>query len=178
MNIKIEEIVEGGVFIALATVLSLITIYKMPQGGSITAASMAPIIIYSIRWGVKKGLIAGAIYGLIQFFISPYFLSPMQFLLDYIIAYSLLGIAGLGKRNDFELMNVLPAAGLAMVARALSHILAGVFFFAEYAGDQNPWIYSSIYNFSYMIPELIITTIIISLLNKPLINIFKRSKIS
>ena len=73
MNIKIEEIVEGGVFIALATVLSLITIYKMPQGGSITAASMAPIIIYSIRWGVKKGLIAGAIYGLIQFFISPYF---------------------------------------------------------------------------------------------------------
>lgn len=178
MNIKIEEIVEGGIFIALATVLSFITIYKMPQGGSITAASMAPIIIYSIRWGVKKGLIAGAIYGLIQFFISPYFLSPMQFLLDYIIAYGMLGIAGIGKRNDFNLKNVLPAAGLAMAARALSHILAGVFFFAEYAGNQNPWVYSAIYNFSYMIPELIITTIIISLLNKPLKNILNRSKIS
>lgn len=173
-RIQIRSITEGSLAVALATVLSLIVVYKMPQGGSITAGSMVPIIFYSLRWGAKKGILAGGVFGLINFMISPYFYSPMQFLLDYILAYGLLGLAGIFSSKEFSIKNVILGSSLGILARAISHILAGVFFFAEYAGDMNPWVYSGIYNASYLVPELIISIIVISILYKPLTNILSK----
>lgn len=173
-RIQIRSITEGSLAVALATVLSLIVVYKMPQGGSITAGSMVPIIFYSLRWGAKKGILAGGVFGLINFMISPYFYSPMQFLLDYILAYGLLGLAGIFSSKEFSIKNVILGSSLGILARAISHILAGVFFFSEYAGDMNPWVYSGIYNASYLVPELIISIIVISILYKPLTNILSK----
>lgn len=173
-RIQIRSITEGSLAVALATVLSLIVVYKMPQGGSITAGSMVPIIFYSLRWGAKKGILAGGVFGLINFMISPYFYSPIQFLLDYILAYGLLGLAGIFSSKEFSIKNVILGSSLGILARAISHILAGVFFFAEYAGDMNPWVYSGIYNASYLVPELIISIIVISILYKPLTNILSK----
>lgn len=173
-RIQIKSLTEGGLAVALATVLSLIVVYKMPQGGSITAGSMVPIIFYSLRWGAKKGVLVGGVFGLINFMISPYFYSPMQFLLDYILAYGFLGLAGIFSSKEFSIKNVILGSSLGILARAISHILAGVFFFAEYAGDMNPWVYSGIYNASYLVPELIISIIVISILYKPLTNILSK----
>ena len=98
----------------------------------------------------------------------------MQFLLDYILAYGLLGLAGIFSSKEFSIKNVILGSSLGILARAISHILAGVFFFAEYAGDMNPWVYSGIYNASYLVPELIISIIVISILYKPLTNILSK----
>lgn len=171
MDKKIKTLVEGGIAVALASVLSLIVVFKMPQGGSITAGSMSPIIFYSLRRGLKNGVLAGIVFGLVNFLISPYFFSPLQVILDYGLAYGALGLAGLGKSKDFRLMNVIIFSSLAIGARSMFHILAGVIFFSSYAGSMNPWLYSLIYNGSYLVPELVITTIIIRFLYKPLYNI-------
>lgn len=171
MDNKIKTLVEGGIAVALASVLSLIVIFKMPQGGSITAGSMSPIIFYSLRRGLKSGVLAGIVFGLVNFLISPYFFSPLQVILDYGLAYGALGLAGLGKSKDFSFINIMFFSSLAIGTRSIFHILAGVVFFSSYGGGMNPWLYSLIYNGSYLVPELIITSILIRFLYKPLYNI-------
>lgn len=170
---------EGGVMIALSILLSYIKIYQAPQGGSVTAGSMIPIMFFAMRWGVGPGMFVGAIYGILHFILKPYFYHPVQFLLDYPVPYGLLGLAGITPIVEAEDMEgkdyfkVVLAVLLAILGRMVSHLLSGVIFFAEYAGDQNPWIYSIIYNSQYLIPEFIISSIILVLLWKPLSRIKK-----
>lgn len=172
-KVNIRLLAEGGIMIALAMILSKIVVYEAPQGGSVTAGSMVPIMIFAIRWGVGPGLLVGSMYGLLHFIFKPYFLNLPQFLLDYIFAYGLLGLAGLAhsviheyKENNYLKVGI--SATIAIVGRMISHILSGVIFFAEYAGSQNPWIYSTIYNATYLIPELIISIAVLILIWKPL----------
>ena len=82
------------IFTALATALSTIVVYVMPQGGSITLASMVPIIWLALRRGPKVGLVTAVIYGFIQFTMLPYAIDPIQVLLDYPLAFGVLGLAG------------------------------------------------------------------------------------
>jgi len=170
---------EGGVMIALSVLLSYIIVYQAPQGGSVTAGSMIPIMFFAMRWGVGPGVFVGAIYGVLHFILKPYFYHPVQFLLDYPIAYGFLGMAGIAaikKTKDMDgkdYFKVVFAVLLAIFGRMISHLLSGVIFFAEYAGDQNPWIYSIIYNGQYLLPEFIISSIILVLLWKPLSRIEK-----
>lgn len=175
MNKKfsVRMIVEGGIMIALAMVLNQFKIYKAPQGGSVTAGSMVPIMLFAIRWGIGPGIGVGIVYGLLDFIMNPFFLNMPQFLLDYIIPYGALGFAGLasnmvkkGKENAY--LAVIISSTIAVLLRILSHVLSGVIFFSEYAGDQNPWIYSIIYNATYLIPELIISIVVLVLVWKPL----------
>ncbi|MDO5717493.1 MAG: energy-coupled thiamine transporter ThiT [Tissierellia bacterium] len=164
-NQKLLMLVEGGIMIALATVLSFIKLFKMPQGGSITAASMLPIMIFAMRWGVGRGLTVATLYGILQYILEPYFFSPMQVILDYPIAFGLLGLAGIAKGHlsspRTKIRWILPSCGLGMLGRTIAHVLSGVIFFYEYAGAKNPWLYSIEYNGSFMLVELIITSIII-----------------
>ena len=150
----------GAVCIALSSVLSMIKIWKMPQGGSITAASMLPLMLFSYVYGMGPGCLVGALYGVLQFIIEPYFLSLPQMLLDYPIAFGMMGLAGLFSKMDNENLGLTAGVVLASVGRFVAAVLSGVIFFAEYAGDQNPWVYSIVYNDSYMLPECIICVIL------------------
>ena len=150
----------GAVCIALSSVLSMIKIWKMPQGGSITAASMLPLMLFSYVYGMGPGCLVGALYGVLQFIIEPYFLSLPQMLLDYPIAFGMMGLAGLFSKMDDENLGLTVGVVLASVGRFVAAVLSGVIFFAEYAGDQNPWVYSIVYNGSYMLPECIICIIL------------------
>lgn len=167
MKMNVRALVEAGVMIALAYVLSLISIWKMPQGGSVTPGSMIPILIYAYRWGPKNGIFAGAVYGTIQFILGPkWSFHPISILFDYTIAFAWLGLAGaFGKSLVKGMMGVT----LAIALRFASHVISGVFVFASYAPEgMNPWIYSSIYNGSYLGVELIISIVVFALLYKPL----------
>lgn len=92
--------------------------------------------------------------------------------MDYILAYGALGLAGIVKDRGLGVFSILKASLLSMSMRTFFHVVAGVVFFSEYAGAQNPWIYSLIYNLSYMVPELAITVSFLIVSIKPLKNIF------
>ena len=143
------------VAIALATVLSYIKIYHLPQGGSITAGSMVPLLWISLRRGAKVGLFTSIVYGIVQLFVEPYIYHPAQVLLDYPIAFGALGLAGFF--TNYALIGV--AVGI--FGRFISHLLSGVIFFAEYTpAGMSPIVYSAIYNGSYLIGELIVSAVL------------------
>ena len=81
--------------IALAFILSYIKVFEMPQGGSVTLASMLPIMLFAAAYGVGPGMLVGAVYGLLQYIQGGWFVHPIQFLLDYPLAFAMIGLAGL-----------------------------------------------------------------------------------
>jgi thiamine transporter len=146
---------EIGIAIALSAVLSLVKVYKLPQGGSITAASMVPIFYVALRWGVQPGIVAGVLTGLVNYVIEPVFVHPLQFLLDYPLAFAALGLAGFFPHR--------PGLGVVVggLGRLIAHFLSGVVFFAQYAPEgMNPMVYSAIYNGSYMVPEIAVSVFV------------------
>ena len=151
----------------MSQILSYVKFFQMPQGGSVTAASMAPVIIFSLIWGGKYGLLACTTYGFLQFaFGGEATLSIWSILLDYILAFGLLGIAGFFNK---DLKSALFGTTLAMLLRYLCHFLSGWLIFYMYAPEgQAPWLYSLIYN-AFMIPEIIITLPIVAILYKRVI---------
>jgi thiamine transporter len=165
-----RTLVEGGIMIALAQVLSYVTIYTLPNGGSITAGSMVPILFFAIRWGIGPGLLAGSVFGLLQFLLGPkYSLNLLSILLDYVLAFGLLGLAGLGKKSY---AGVLFGVFLGIFGRFISSLLSGVIIWASYApATMNPWIYSILYNGSYLLPEMIISFIFVTILYRAFKNL-------
>ena len=169
---SIKMITEGGVLIALSVILSYIKVYTSPNGGSVTAGSMIPIMLFAIRWGMGPGVMVGATYGMIHFLLKPQFYHPIQFILDYPVAFGLLGLAGLGymgrNRGAKGYFNLILGIILAISGRMMAHVISGAVFFAEYAGDKNAWLYSIGYNATYLIPELIISVLILLFIWKPI----------
>lgn len=156
-----KVIAEIVVFVALATALSFIIIYTLPQGGAITAGSMVPILWLALRRGPKIGLFAGAVYGIIQLAVFPFIIDPIQGFMDYPLAFGVLGLAGFFRKQ--------PSIGvvIGITGRFLVHFISGVVYWAPiYAPELNPWVYSAIYNGSYLVPELIVSGFIIYLLQK------------
>lgn len=153
----------AAVCIAMSFALSYIKMWEMPQGGSITLASLLPLMIFSYMFGVKKGVFAGMIYGILQAIQDPWLIHPAQFLLDYPVAFAAIGLAGIFRSvKAFENKPQIAFALGGIVAsllRFLSHILSGVFAFSEYAGDQNPWIYSMGYN-SFVFIDIAIVIVV------------------
>lgn len=165
----------GGICLALAETLSLIKVFEWPQGGSITPASMLPIILFSLCFGPGWGIGVAFCYSLLQTFIGGYILSFPQVLLDYTVAFTVLGLAGLfaaKKSTRMEETNILRRLTLipvwrivvatftAIAIRLVSHFFAGIFFYAEYTPPgQTIWGYSLAYNAAFLIPEAIITVV-------------------
>ena len=148
-------------FVALAAALSYIKLFSLPQGGSVTAGSMVPILWLALRRGAKVGLFAAAVYGCVQLVVEPFIFHPAQVLLDYPIAFGMLGLAGFFQNRPFLGVN------LGIIGRFLAHFISGVVFFADYAPEgMHPVVYSAIYNGSYLLPELVISIYIIYLLQE------------
>lgn len=174
-----KMLVEAGVMIALAIILSRMQIYKAPNGGSVTAGSMIPIIIFSMRWGLGPGIVTGATFGLLKLMLGGWTYSPMQIILEYPIAFGCLGLAGifsnpLTQIKQINYLKVVLSVFFAIGGRFICHLLAGVIFFADTLPENiSPWISSAAYQSTYLVPEFIISAILLSLLWKPLNRIEK-----
>jgi len=155
-KISTRTLAVGAISIAVAYILSFITLYKMPYGGSVTPASMLPLIAFAWVFGAPAGIIAGIAYGLLQMTQGLYFMHPVQFLFDYILPFAMLGFAGFFKGK-----NLLLAILVAGTLRFLCHFLAGAVFWGMYAAEgQSPWMYSLLYNGTYMLPEIIVCMVV------------------
>ncbi|MBR2717776.1 MAG: energy-coupled thiamine transporter ThiT [Clostridia bacterium] len=156
-----QKLALGAVCIALSSVLSLVKVVEMPQGGSVTAASMLPIIIFAYAYGAGPGLTLGAVYGVLQFILKPYFYSLPQFLLDYPIAFGAIGLAGLFSKSKNTYVGLTLGSIAASLGRLIAAVASGVLFFAEYAPEgMSPIAYSLGYNASYMVPECIVCVVL------------------
>lgn len=170
---KTKILVEAAIMIALATVLCYIRIIKLPWGGSVTLLSMLPIIIFSIKHGVKNGMFASFVFSLIQFGqgvmdgLFAWGLTPAMLiaciLLDYIGAYSIIGVAGVFRNKGFA--GWVSGTILAVFLRYVFHVLSGVVIWHsvgsiwEGFSTENELLYSLVYNGAYMLPEMIFTLI-------------------
>ena len=156
-----KKLVYSALGIALALVTSYIKLWEMPMGGSVTLLSMLFVCLIGYWFGLKYGLITGIAFGLLQFIIDPYMLSIPQVILDYPLAFGALGLSGLFCNKKFGLQI---GYVIGVVGRFVCSTLSGVIFFADYAPEgMNPWVYSTIYQGSYLGVELVLTLIIISI---------------
>lgn len=152
----------GGISVGLSFVLSFIVLFRMPQGGSVSLASGVPIMMFAWVFGPIAGITAGAVSGLLQLMQGAYIIHPAQFLLDYVFPFAILGIAGFFTKTK---VNFIFGVVIANIGRFVMHFLSGVIFWGAYAGEGQSVIeYSLIYNGSYMIPEMLIAVVVMSLL--------------
>ena len=121
----------AGICISLSFVLSYVKLFDPPTGGSVTLASLLPVMLFAYVYGMKKGLLIGFIYGILQAVQEPWIVHPAQFLLDYPIAFSMVGLAGVLSR--FNILKKLPqlkfsiGAIIAVFFRFISSVIAGIF---------------------------------------------------
>ena len=161
-----KSITYAAICLALSFALSFLSLIKLPQGGSVTLVSLLPLMLYSQMFGVRKGVIVGFIYGLLQAIQTPYILHPAQFLLDYPIAFAMIGFASIFTQGGIKGKKgiVLFALGAVFAAtmRYLSHFVSGVFAFssyAPYAGYDSGVIYSLAYN-SFVFVDMAIALVV------------------
>jgi thiamine transporter len=156
-------LVETAILIALAFVLEVAFSFlpAMPQGGRISL-SMLPIIVLTWRRGINVGMIGGAVFGLLNLMLDGVIYHWASVFLDYVIAFGAIGLAGFTKKlfgnnaYSFGLLIV-----FAYVFRFISHVISGVVLFGEWApAGQNVWIYSIVYNGTYLLPGLILTLVV------------------
>ena len=163
---------EGAVMVALALVLNQLKIFRLPNGGSITL-EMLPIFFYAVRWGVGPGLLAGFAFGLLQMFIDGAVAWGWQsLLLDYLVAFTPLGLAGLFKGKDW---GIFAGTVLGSVVRFIVHFISGITIYAIVAPTElfnmtftSPWMYSLAYNGSYMAIDMALCLVVFGLLYQPL----------
>jgi len=154
---RVRIITETIVMVALAGALYLIKIFTLPQGGSVTLGSMVPIFLLALRRGPRIGIVGGVAFGLVALVEDVYsgvevIFYPAQVILDYPLAFGLLGLAGF-----FQKIPIL-GVGIGIAARFCSHFVSGVLFFASYApAGVSPFVYSAVYNGGFLIPEFVIT---------------------
>ena len=172
-TVDTKILAEAIVIIALANVLYVISKFyfpclKLPQGGSITLGSMIPLLWFALRRGLRWGVEAGIVYGLVHMVISGDIYYPTQILLDYPLAFGALGLAGAFKNQPVA------GIGLGILGRFVCHFVSGVIFFGQYAWEGwNVFAYSAAYNATYLVPEFIISaTVIFILLKRKLLNIY------
>ncbi len=175
MNKKIFNLTRASVMIALATALSFFKVFELGNGGSVTLGSMVPIILVSFILDFKWGILTSFVYSLIQMLLQGVAAPPVEnflwyFLvvtLDYIIAFTVLGFAG-GITRKINNINVKVITGtvLVVILRFLCHLLSGIIIWGVYAPEgQSVFVYSLLYNGSYMLGELIITVTIMMLIS-------------
>lgn len=168
----VSVLVKTAVLLAVTFVLNQVTLFRMPQGGSVTAFSMFSLFLVSYLFGPRQGILAGLAYGLIDLVISPYVIHPVQLFMDYPLAFGAIGIGGLLRNQKHGMIK---GYCLGVLGRYLIVVLSGIIFWGIYAAEGfNAVSWSFFYNMTYMLPEAIATLAIIAI---PAIrNIFERFK--
>ena len=167
---KTKKLTECAVMIALATVLSFISVYNAPFGGSVTLGSMVPLVlvcarIKDFRWAFLSCFAYALIQMMVGFAAPPtatlgYFAAVV--LLDYVVAFSAISIANpVATLFNHTLPGVGIGAATACVLRFICHFVGGILIWGVYAPEGQPvWLYSLLYNGGYMLPEFVITVIL------------------
>ena len=146
------------------------------QGGYITLGSMVPIILVSIIVDTKWGLLSGFVFSLIQM-MTDFYLPPATtalsffgvIMLDYVVAFTVLGLAGLFVKLMGNKPWAIPLSGTIVTGiRYLMHVLSGLLIWGAFADTDCVPLYALIYNGSYMVPEMIITTVVLACLTPKL----------
>lgn len=157
-------LVTAAVCIAMSFLLSYIRLFKMPTGGSVTAFSMLPLMVFAWLYGTAPGLMAGAVYGVLQFIQEPYVYHWAQVLLDYPVAFMMVGLAGVfrGVQRPWAL----PAGVvLACLGRFAAHAVSGFIFFTDFTQVSffvGLWA-SVLYNGGYMAVEALMSAVVVAL---------------
>ena len=182
---KTRILAECAVLIALGTILAQIMIYEMPYGGSITAASMVPFILISLRHGPRWGLLSGFANSLLQMLLGGLWPTPagtatamaLEVILDYLVPFTALGLAWFFAKpfgEEKKMKGVLVGTVCVCVLRFLAHFLSGFIVWGSNTNDGiGAVIYSLTYNGSFMSVETVITVIVIGLLCKSVPKLFK-----
>jgi len=171
---KTRMITESAIMIALSMVLSMIKIFTLPQGGSITAASMVPLLIISFRYGPKWGTFTAFVYSLVSM-VTGFYPPPVAtlanyillILLDYVLAFSCIGLASLFAKAilGHRVAAIGFGSAAAVLIRLVCHVLSGVIIWNSFAPEgMSVWVYSVTYNGSYMFCEVIVSSVVMSLL--------------
>ena len=164
----------AGICVAMSYALSYIKLWDMPAGGSVTLVSLFPVMLYAYIFGTKKGVFVGFVYGTLQALQDPWIIHPAQFLLDYPIAFSAVGLAGLFRnfrplRKAPQLQFTLGAVVAGMM-RFVCHVLSGALAFEAYAEGQNVWAYSLAYNsYVFIDAALVVAAGLAVLSSKPFV---------
>ena len=160
-----RSIVFAGITIALSFCLSYIKVTPVTYGGSVTLASMIPVMIYAYFYGFGPGLLCGVCHGLLQFIQSPYVLTPVTFILDYLLAFASIAIVPLFKFIKNKPVSLLVGITAAYAARFLFHFVSGIIYYNLGAiwvdlPTDTAFIYSFLYQCVYLIPDWIIAAVV------------------
>lgn len=169
MESRTRLMVEIALTVALAAVLNTLKAFVMPMGGSVSL-SMLPIFVLALRRGLGPGLLAGAAYGVVDLMFEPIVVNWAQFILDYPLAFAMVGSAGAlsplwrravarGRTASAVWTVGVPAIVFGSLGRFAMHWLSGVVFFSQFAGDQPVWLYSLLYNASYLGPSMVVCAV-------------------
>ncbi|MCL2056419.1 MAG: energy-coupled thiamine transporter ThiT [Oscillospiraceae bacterium] len=166
---RTRTLVECALMAAMAVILTLIPVFRMPWGGSVTLFSMVPLVIASMRHGVKWGLLTGAVFGVIDcilgfqnvLYAATLLTQAGVIFLDYAAAYTVMGLACVfASFVPNKAAGVAVGAAVTGLLRYFCHFISGILIWGSYAPEGTPvWIYSLTYNGSYMIPEIVITVV-------------------
>lgn len=171
-HMHVRMLCEGAVLVILAQILSWLKLWEMPWGGSISLV-MLPIFVFSCRWGIFPGLMSGFVLGVLQFIYQGGLALGWQSIIgDYLIAFTVLGLAGLFRRRPSSLyLGTL----MGSAARFLVHYVVGATIWASNMPESffgmtmtTPWFYSLLYNGAYMLPDAILTLAAAKLLYTPM----------
>lgn len=159
VNFSARMMAHIGLALALAAILHAFKLYHMPQGGSVTLGSMIPILLIAFFYGAETGYLTGFLYGMINLIQDPFILHPVQVLFDYPLPFMALGLAGYFKGR------YLVGTVVGIIARFLFHFISGIVFFASYAPQGvSPYLYSFLFNASYLGVECIICLVLMRVL--------------
>lgn len=178
-HMRVRALCEGAVLVAVAQILSYLKLWEMPWGGSVVL-SMIPLVLYAVRWGLGAGLLGGFAFGVLQFMFDGGFAIGWQSIVgDYLVAFTVLGLAGLVARRKSGVFTGTLIAGF---SRFLVHYVVGATVWAEYMPEtffgmtmHSPWFYSLLYNLAYMLPNIAITLLVFAVAYKPLKKYFTAS---
>ena len=165
-RLNVRMLCEGAVFVAIALILGQLRLYEFPNGGSISL-EMLPMFIFITRWGFRDGLIGCFAFGVLQIFVEGAISwGWVSMILDFIVAFGVMGLGGLFKGKIY------PASVVAAVARFLVHFISGITVYRILVPTElfnitftNPWIYSLAYNGSYIVIDLALCLIVIAALS-------------
>ncbi len=155
-----RTLVVSAVLIALSIILNQITLFRMPQGGSITAFSMLPIVLCGYLYGPRRGVLSGICVGLLNLIFNPFVIHPLQLLLDYPIAFGALGFSGYLRHAKGGLIK---GYLLGIFSRYVCSVISGIVFFGAYAPDGfNVVTWSIYYNLTYIAAEGALTLLVLA----------------
>ncbi len=171
-SIRLRALCEGAVMVALAQALSYLKLFELPQGGSV-CLGMLPIFVLCARWGFGVGMLGSVCWSVLQLLLNGAYAWGWQSMIgDYIAAFSVLGIAGVfhGKKHGFFIGIIVGS-----FARFLVHYVVGATVWAEYMPEEffgmtmtSPWIYSALYNGSFVAVNALLCLIVGAVMWKPL----------